>query len=802
MKKILSKINNVKSEVETEDVSTITSILPKELTSNSEALQAFFKEYVSFLNQEGYPTQSITSLISSRDIDKADDRFVDLLISEIGSSLPTQLESDRIQFYKKIVDFYKMKGSLDSIKIFFKVFYGDDVDVYYPRDFMFMFDEGLWDPNIQIPIYDGNNLIGYEQGAHTDIKGGFDDQYFLQDDYFYQTYSYVIKTSKNVDDWRYFFNDTIHPSGFIFFGEINVNIILEGESDFTIPDISPGFVEPDEIPKEIYIEASFEVEQPDESQIYVTRYAFSEFTLDNSEFIHDEHYVNKTYNEQPAEMYLDKTVVDIETEWNYDLGVQQVATGSYIDEGDVAIIAMIGSNNASGSAVGTSFNSNPNVRQWISSTKVLREALNPLDNITVNPNTVGFGVDLGKLYHDSKGKEVVLVPCGKNETSISDGYWDIGGVGYTEALARINDSVSAIISEGKTISEIVYIISLGESDVNLRSFSNKLDNLIVSLRMNTNQALSSSPALVIEYSDEWINEEGVIGYDYKAIQARSNQEEILRDVRNRISHTAAINTNSLITNNQAFLEDNTEGKFGDIISFSKNSVQQVLPQRILESINDTRLNMTANGSLNPPLGYLYPKTVKDGNNIKCTFDSNPWKQPDPLSVTWKIYKSLIDVDFKNYGLSKIEVGTVRQNITANNLSDHLKEIDSSLDTSDGIDIHSEAFAFFLFEQIPSIETIDQSYTFIDDNFNDLSVNTSNKYDVIDVYSKLQTTECYGLGSVDLEIKYPLPSGDNHFYFVVLEGTNVNGTNGILSGTIYLELDGSSELDARLDAQLS
>ena len=53
----------------------------------------------------------------------------------------------------------------------------------------------------------------------------------LQDSYFYQQFSYVIRTGNNVSTWTDTFNRLVHPAGFIYFGEIL--ILLEGINHFT-----------------------------------------------------------------------------------------------------------------------------------------------------------------------------------------------------------------------------------------------------------------------------------------------------------------------------------------------------------------------------------------------------------------------------------------------------------------------------------------------------------------------------------------------------------------------------------------
>ena len=43
----------------------------------------------------------------------------------------------------------------------------------------------------------------------------------LQDSYYYQDYSYVIRSGSSYQDWEQYFNKIVHPAGFAVFGEVD-----------------------------------------------------------------------------------------------------------------------------------------------------------------------------------------------------------------------------------------------------------------------------------------------------------------------------------------------------------------------------------------------------------------------------------------------------------------------------------------------------------------------------------------------------------------------------------------------------
>ena len=98
--------------------------------------------------------------------------------------------------------------------------------------------------------------------------GFLSDKMKLQDSYFYQKFSYVIRTGNNVDKWREVYNKLVHPSGFIFFGEIFL-LLLALSSNAKMPGIQPGLIAEEDLPYLVQIIAT-------SNQVSL---AYAEFTL-------------------------------------------------------------------------------------------------------------------------------------------------------------------------------------------------------------------------------------------------------------------------------------------------------------------------------------------------------------------------------------------------------------------------------------------------------------------------------------------------------------------------------------------
>jgi len=51
----------------------------------------------------------------------------------------------------------------------------------------------------------------------------------IQDNYYYQNYSYLVKTAESIINWRSAIKSAVHPAGFAVFGEINIVTLLESK---------------------------------------------------------------------------------------------------------------------------------------------------------------------------------------------------------------------------------------------------------------------------------------------------------------------------------------------------------------------------------------------------------------------------------------------------------------------------------------------------------------------------------------------------------------------------------------------
>ncbi len=199
------------------------------------------------------PSHILNNIEQAMDIDSNSTVFLELMQKEIAAAIPRSITVNKRNLYKTIVDYYKVRGSADSIEIFFRLLFNDQVEVQYPYDKTLVPSSGSWDLNAALP----------KGGQYLNKKGFLSDDIKIHDSLRYQRFSYLVRTGQNISTWETVFSRLVHPAGFIFFGEILLLIELskailgedttEGETLIrkvlsAIPERQPGVIGIEDIP--------------------------------------------------------------------------------------------------------------------------------------------------------------------------------------------------------------------------------------------------------------------------------------------------------------------------------------------------------------------------------------------------------------------------------------------------------------------------------------------------------------------------------------------------------------------------
>lgn len=182
--------------------SLVQEVLPDYFKSQYPNLITFLESYYKFQDSDGGFVDELNRLYENRDIDSASLDKIEYLFSEIGGNLSRERFISPREVLKNIGGFFRTKGSLYSAQAFFRVLYGEDVEIQYPKDYLIKLN---------------SSKIGPEGDR-------------LQDGALWQVLSILVKTSNSFSDWGTLYKKFIHPAGFYLGSEI----LIVGEAELDL----------------------------------------------------------------------------------------------------------------------------------------------------------------------------------------------------------------------------------------------------------------------------------------------------------------------------------------------------------------------------------------------------------------------------------------------------------------------------------------------------------------------------------------------------------------------------------------
>lgn len=182
----------------------VTDVLPEYFQSEYPEIIQFLNHYYDYLDSDHNFGDEIKGLFKVRDIGEAHVEHLNSMIAELGSGLQKgDIFKDARFTARRFADHYRNKGSRFSTEEFFRTFFGQEVEVVYPKKDVFTVGED---------------------------KIGYDSLKFIQDYARYQIFSVLLRVGLGVPTYRALYKKFVHPAGFYFEGEV----ATEGQANFNI----------------------------------------------------------------------------------------------------------------------------------------------------------------------------------------------------------------------------------------------------------------------------------------------------------------------------------------------------------------------------------------------------------------------------------------------------------------------------------------------------------------------------------------------------------------------------------------
>lgn len=146
------------------ETANINEQLPLFIRQDARTLVLFLEEYYKYLNQpfQG-PSYVLSRIIEEHDIDEiVDPTYLDRLKTEIATSVPDSPYVIKSFLFKRIVEYYNVRGSTEAIQYFFRIFFNDDITIYYPWERVLIPSQSGWSAPVKLRIVgpDGLKFLG------------------------------------------------------------------------------------------------------------------------------------------------------------------------------------------------------------------------------------------------------------------------------------------------------------------------------------------------------------------------------------------------------------------------------------------------------------------------------------------------------------------------------------------------------------------------------------------------------------------------------------------------------------------
>lgn len=139
--------------------SLVSSQLPDFIRGENPKFVLFLEKYYEWLEQSNNVLKVTSTLYDSRDVDLMDDYFLEQLTKEILPYFPKQILFDKRLFIKHVGEFYRSKGTPESIKFLFRVLYNEDIEIYFPKEQILKVSDGKWVLPLSLRVETSDNNI-------------------------------------------------------------------------------------------------------------------------------------------------------------------------------------------------------------------------------------------------------------------------------------------------------------------------------------------------------------------------------------------------------------------------------------------------------------------------------------------------------------------------------------------------------------------------------------------------------------------------------------------------------------------
>jgi hypothetical protein len=133
---------------------------------------AFMKAFYEWMEEEG-PDLKSRQLLEYRDIDLTEEDYLSHWVKKYMPGIPVERLGDKRFLQKHILDVYRSKGSVEGLRVLFRLLYDEEIDYYIPSRDMLAPSDGIWNAPRYLEVsytpfnssFYGRRLTGAVSGA-------------------------------------------------------------------------------------------------------------------------------------------------------------------------------------------------------------------------------------------------------------------------------------------------------------------------------------------------------------------------------------------------------------------------------------------------------------------------------------------------------------------------------------------------------------------------------------------------------------------------------------------------------------
>lgn len=111
---------------------------PYFLKSDFKKLDKFLSHFFTFLEEQGNPLDVLERFYENSEANREVDQYIQKIVSELGFTIDQPISISYKELIHHLRDFYLSRGSANSFNFLFKILYGSEIDIYYPRTRLFI----------------------------------------------------------------------------------------------------------------------------------------------------------------------------------------------------------------------------------------------------------------------------------------------------------------------------------------------------------------------------------------------------------------------------------------------------------------------------------------------------------------------------------------------------------------------------------------------------------------------------------------------------------------------------------------